>query len=626
MLNSIKDCISYDQIVIDFLGNSIESVNLFYNLAGDYRMQYDFLSNISQYSKISNMRMAADLLLRCNEMLMCAKLEGITSISKDLAKALGQDVFLDPMSKDLIETFMEGNEIDQTIAFGFGCYNELMDKIYNPAKLYFNLGIFAGDMLFGTSNTFIRYTEMTALKDIRNANLEAIKSNSISKADDQIEAIQKNRNAYYCVLGTDLRGEYCVYQMVVSEGQFLSVLGLKNRDKYDELYDSTCFVIESQLGHLDRLLPDRSAFDSEDTELENQAEAELTGVYNAASDAFMQFIRNGSYNGIIDSEDMWLDSAAQECAGVQWGASACEYSILDIDVDGIPELLIKSIEEEDFWYYAAVFTYDPDSKNVELMGKLHTVNDIQYSPYLKAILYFDEFMYTGGKTDFYTIESGELHLMYWLYYFGDYYRGDDQYGLWKYEDSHVTAEISKDEYERYFQDAEPVLFLPITIENGAMDGDSPEDYAVTMDTENNDGSTVSTWPELTAYYWYSNVQSWEVYEFNEDGGFQVHYTELPFTPSENTQLSSSDFVDFGEMEHGYYVFDGVKLTMYPDSSEAYTMELFNKYSDAIPDSTAEQYISDYDGAIYFYQTGWEPFWVGNALVGDPAYMVRLGRK
>ena len=355
--------------------------------------------------------------------------------------------------------------------------------------------------------------------------------------------------------------------------------------------------------------------------VKEKTEAEKNEIYQEVADAYQQFISRGQYRTAIDTEERWIGSAVQECAGVQWGNSANGYAILDIDGDGTPELLIRSdCSVEDDWYYAAVFSFDTDSQKVRLLAELHPYGEITHSDYYSAIQYYDQFSYTSGKTDFYTMRNNELVLMYSIIFDADYYWGDDKYGRWWYEDSHGTTELTKTDYDTYFQDAEAVKFQPIAADNLDVNENPAKEPEIT----NNADSADTTSTELTDYYWYRNVQSWEVYEFCDDGTFRVYYTEMPITPSENTQLSQADLVSSGQS--GRYDFDGEKLTMYPDNGASYSMDLYDRSRDPYPDDDAAQYVSDYDGTIYFYETDWEPVEIAGIVVTDHSYLVRLGKK
>lgn len=202
--------------------------------------------------------------------------------------------------------------------------------------------------------------------------------------------------------------------------------------------------------------------------VKEKTEAEKNEIYQEVVDAYQQFISSGQYRTAIDTEERWLGGAVQECAGVQWGNSANGYAILDIDGDSTPELLLRSdYGLTDEWYYAAIFSFDANSQSVKLLAEMHPFGDIMYGAIMNSdqsgvILYYDQFAYTSGKTNFYTIQDGELALIYSVIFEADYYWGNGKYGRWWNEGSHGTTELRKTDYDAYFQGTETVDFQPIT--------------------------------------------------------------------------------------------------------------------------------------------------------------------
>lgn len=130
---------------------------------------------------------------------------------------------------------------------------------------------------------------------------------------------------------------------------------------------------------------------------------------------------------------------------------------------------------------------------------------------------------------------------------------------------------------------------------------------------------------LTDYYWYLNIQSWEIYSFEPDGIVNIYYTDMPLTePSENTVLTISELTP-AISEDRTYTFDGHTLIM-SISGHYITLNLYDKNTNPahITDSNAADNVTEYDGTIYFYETNWSP---SQDLDSDNAtYLVRLGKK
>lgn len=132
--------------------------------------------------------------------------------------------------------------------------------------------------------------------------------------------------------------------------------------------------------------------------------------------------------------------------------------------------------------------------------------------------------------------------------------------------------------------------------------------------------------DITEYYWYLNIQFWEVKSFEKDGTVKTYYTEAPLEPSEDLVLSESDLT-LDTFYNATYTFDGTNLIIsYTDYDMQLNLELYNKATNpaVIKDQFTEKQINEYSGSDYFYQTAWEenPIYVSD----NAAYLVRLGKK
>lgn len=92
----------------------------------------------------------------------------------------------------------------------------------------------AGDLGFGTSDTFNRYQEMRAVSDVANAIAKAnykVQTPSNYNAPKALENIQMKCDYYKMLLVTHARGEYLLYQLLVNDAGILSD---KNPDEITE--------------------------------------------------------------------------------------------------------------------------------------------------------------------------------------------------------------------------------------------------------------------------------------------------------------------------------------------------------------------------------------------------------
>ena len=85
--------------------------------------------------------------------------------------------------------------------------------------------ILAGDIGFGTSDTFNRYQEMKVVADIAGAIVEAnhnVKIPSNYNSPEILDVIQTKCNYYKMLIVTHARGEYLIYQLLVNDAGILS--------------------------------------------------------------------------------------------------------------------------------------------------------------------------------------------------------------------------------------------------------------------------------------------------------------------------------------------------------------------------------------------------------------------
>lgn len=365
-----------------------------------------------------------------------------------------------------------------------------------------------------------------------------------------------------------------------------------------------------------------SAVENSEHQNSNETEASEQNLDNAYTMAYIDFIESGGYLPDVyvaydesihpDGSLFILDSYDVDFDHAQTGWAI-------INITDRPELIIYADVGENaeqrlfFWIYRCWYPGSSDIVTPYYIGggvgsgeKLYYTNnlatELQETSMLEDGIYYDgDYHMSGASMSYQCCAYNEFNGHYCF----DYTIGDLNVGGASTDCSvagigHISV-LPRDEFDLCIDSLKEITFNQFS-----------------------DGNAASEWSELTDYYWYSNVQSWEVYEFCEDGSYQVYYTEMPFTPSENTQLTQADFVQIGAS--GSYDFDEKTLTLYPEYSEAYSMELYNKSQDSFPDDYAERYVGDYDGTIYFYQTYWEPMEITGALIEDHAYLVRLGKK
>ena len=147
-----------------------------------------------------------------------------------------------------------------------------------------------------------------------------------------------------------------------------------------------------------------------------------------------------------------LDSGDYSAYTSEWMAQAESYSILDIDQDKIPELMVHSANDGFGWSNTLLFAYDRDSQEIKLVEDIYHYADIRYSDKHKAIVYSDvrsTQMY-GGQ-GFFTLDGTTLTAAFSVGW--DNTSGVENYFI--YENG-SQKEISESESDAYYSELKEI--------------------------------------------------------------------------------------------------------------------------------------------------------------------------
>ena len=123
---------------------------------------------------------------------------------------------------------------------------------------------------------------------------------------------------------------------------------------------------------------------------ENQ---DVQAAASQAQDAYDNLLDSGEYNNYIS----------------EWLTSPESYTILDINQDQIPELMVHSADDGTGWSNTLLFAYDSEAQEAKMVQDIYHYMDIRYSAKYKAIVYSDvrsSLMY--GGSGFFVLDGTEL--------------------------------------------------------------------------------------------------------------------------------------------------------------------------------------------------------------------------
>ena len=110
-----------------------------------------------------------------------------------------------------------------------------------------------------------------------------------------------------------------------------------------------------------------------------------------------------------DAYDNLLDSGEYNNYISEWLTSPESYTILDINQDQIPELMVHSADDGTGWSNTLLFAYDSEAQEAKMVQDIYHYMDIRYSAKYKAIVYSDvrsSLMY--GGSGFFVLDGTEL--------------------------------------------------------------------------------------------------------------------------------------------------------------------------------------------------------------------------
>lgn len=210
----------------DVIIDNIEQAKYYEITIRDYTQSKLFLDAISNYAENEELRATASTLLEANDKLLESRLEYLADSSATLADYQAE-FFVKNMSFGLLKT-ADLYKADETVKWyvdGGEKISKSIQSIFSGANFAFRMTMLAGDIGFGTSDTFNRYQEMKTVSDIAGAIVEAnhhVQTPSRYDSPDALNIIQTKCNYYKMLIATHARGEYLVYQLLINDAGLLS--------------------------------------------------------------------------------------------------------------------------------------------------------------------------------------------------------------------------------------------------------------------------------------------------------------------------------------------------------------------------------------------------------------------
>ena len=210
----------------DVIIDNVELAKYYETTIRDYTQSKLFLEAVSSYAENKELRDTASSLLKASDKLLESRLEYLKD-SSAIVVNYQASFFIKNMSFELLKT-VDLYKTDDIVKWYVDCGEKIsnsISSIFSAGKFTFKMTMLAGNIGFGTSNTFNRYQEMKVVADIARAIVKA-NSQIVIQQNANIDAvladIQTKCEYYKMLISTHARGEYLLHQLLVSDAGLLS--------------------------------------------------------------------------------------------------------------------------------------------------------------------------------------------------------------------------------------------------------------------------------------------------------------------------------------------------------------------------------------------------------------------
>lgn len=331
------------------------------------------LKAVSQYADNRELRSVAYSLISANEQLMQKRLEYLIDTTDSLVE-YEVDFFVKNLSFDLLKS-TDIYLTDDTVKWFVDGGEQLVTSFSSAlsmGKFAFHSTMLAGNVYFGTANTYNRYEEMRTLTDIAESLIKANEKIEIPQnftSDIDRGMIREKCDYYKLLLVTHARGEYLIYQLLINDAGVLSSLRT-DRESADEWYNSQIDVLNRYYEILDGIfeipesidsdIEDTSSFvgdwtvDSERTmDTNGMSMIQLFGTAYTEYGSSMEIGEDGAFSyyiGVgIGGDGTWKENDGQFLYEIKtYEDGAVQTGTLVSDAD---DFLLMQIDEYNIWWH-----------------------------------------------------------------------------------------------------------------------------------------------------------------------------------------------------------------------------------------------------------------------------------
>lgn len=208
----------------ELIVSNVENAKYYEMVLKDYAYAESFLNAIYKNAKDEQLRKVAKSLLRGNEELLRKRLEYLSD-NLEATVVFEWKFFKENLGFSLLKhTDLYGT--DEAFKYFVDYGGDFLEWFDSVPKLAFKATILAGDLWFGTSDTYNRYQEMKIMSDIAQALVTDINGINLDTTvtDETLSKINQKCYLYQMLILSHIRGEYLVYKLLTEEAGFASWL------------------------------------------------------------------------------------------------------------------------------------------------------------------------------------------------------------------------------------------------------------------------------------------------------------------------------------------------------------------------------------------------------------------
>lgn len=280
----------------ELVQDNLNQVKYYNMVISDYCDSAIVLQAIIKYCRDPELKKAASAIASGREELLEKQLTYLENSLNNIAefewKFFADQLFF-PLMKEM-DAYQDNGIFQWFVDAGEFCFDDLKSM----QEAAFSIVMLAGDIGFGTTNTFKRYQEMRILSDVSSALSKAITQLQIPAqgTKEQIVAVARQKCSLYKLLLTaHTRGEYLIYQLLTQDSGILSLL----RRTYEQSHDGVPFTEATYTSQIEAIEVYYNNILRIEQMLRSQEHDSLEGGYDIGtlvSDAYSDFIPNNLYN------------------------------------------------------------------------------------------------------------------------------------------------------------------------------------------------------------------------------------------------------------------------------------------------------------------------------------------